>query len=96
MEHVQSWLIPILIAGGAGLGLTILGKLMPKAKLEGIMGGWGDKAGVALEFLLLKWFPLKTEQAVEEGVFCTLAYGVIAFCQHFVVTVLANNVREKQ
>jgi hypothetical protein len=96
LDNLQGWLIAAAISGGVGLGLTILGKLMPKAKLEGIMGGWGDKAGVALEFLLLKWFPLKTEQAVEEGVFCTLAYGVIAFCQHFVATVLANNVREKQ
>jgi hypothetical protein len=93
MEHMQSWLIPILIAGGAGLGLSILGKLMPKDKLETIMGGWGDKAAVALEFLLLKWFPLKTEQEVEEGVFCTLAYGVISFCNSFITKLKANNVK---
>jgi hypothetical protein len=93
---MPEWLLPILIAGGVGLGLSLLGKIMPKVKLEKIMGTWGDSSGKLLEVLLLRWFDRKTEQAVEEGVFCTLAYGIIAFCQRFIATVLSNNVEGKQ
>jgi hypothetical protein len=90
---MSDWLIPILIAGGTGLGLSILGKLMPKSKLENIMGGWGMAAAVALEVVLLRWFPLKVEQEVEEGVFCTLAYGVVSFCNCFIMKLKLNNVK---
>jgi hypothetical protein len=93
MNHVPAWLIPILVSGGVGLGLSILGKLMPVAKIMAIADKWGNGCAVALEAVLLRWFPLKTEQQVEEGVFCTLAAGVVAFCNAFINRIKSNNVK---
>jgi hypothetical protein len=93
---MPDWLIPILIAGGASLGLAILGKVLPKAKVETEMGKWGTAAAMVLETFLLRFFPLKTEQEVEEGVFCTLAYGIQAFCGSFILKLKSNNVEVKK
>jgi len=76
VEHLNSWLIPILVAGGVGLGLSILGKIMPREKLAAILIKVIVGVAVALHFALLRWFPPKTVDDLEEGVFCTLSYAV--------------------
>jgi len=76
VEHLNSWLIPILVAGGAGLGLSILGKLMPRERLAGILIKAMVGIAVALHFALLRFFPPKSTDDLEEGVFCTLSYAI--------------------
>jgi hypothetical protein len=93
---MPTWLYPVLIASGAGLGLSLLGKIMPKSKLENIGSAWGAKVAMLVEALLLRWFDRKTEEQVEEGLFCTLAYGVIAFCNSFIMKIKLDNVEEKK
>lgn len=73
---MPQWLTILLITSAVGTGLGVLGKVMPREKMAKISIRWFSTIAVILETFLLRFFPRKAEEELEEGVFCTLSYAI--------------------
>jgi hypothetical protein len=91
LNDMLPWLIPLLLSGGIPIACALIGKLMPVAKLSAIMVSFFTGLAVALEAILLRWFPKKAEGDIEEAVFCTLATGLIDGLTAFRAKLRENN-----
>lgn len=73
---MPNWLTGLLIISAVGTGLSVLGKIMPRDKFAFLCIKWFTMLAAMLETLLLRFFPKKAEEELEEGVFCTISYGI--------------------
>jgi hypothetical protein len=88
---MSSWILPILISSGVGLGMTLLAKFLPKEKVNAFFTGLGEKLGGIVDVLLVSRFTKDNAEKLEEGVFITAAEGCISFFTAFINKLRSNN-----
>lgn len=85
-----------IIAGLIAFALMIIGKVMPKEKLAGLLTGLAPAFVTVLTFGLLRFLPKKQADQFEEAIFVTIFYSIGRFCDRVVELFRADNEKKPE